>query len=243
MALVQTGAKYALSNSALGPSLVLASTSNNASLVVEAPRASADSQLWYVSATNDSSRFRLHTVQKGDYWALDMVSYIGSPQMDLHFFSKGDYNGQLWRFDKWGENADIKISNLYTGVDIRLEVGTSRQAKLVGGDTPGQHWTLSKIGSTATSTATATTLSTALATTLTTTTATATTSGGATATPTQSGSSNTQGGESWSTGKIAGASVGGVVGLAILAGVAYLLWKHFKKPSRGQYEQANEVFM
>ena len=65
MSLVEIGARYVLTNSALGPSLALASTLSNASLVVEPLRSSSDSQLWFVTATDDKERFYLHTVQNG----------------------------------------------------------------------------------------------------------------------------------------------------------------------------------
>lgn len=234
MALVEVGAKYVLTNSALNSSLTLASTTSNASLVVEPLRSPPiDSQIWFVTATDDKERFRLHTVQKGPEWALDVTSYVTLQTFELHFFSKGAYNGQLWRFDKWGDNSDLRLSNNYTGPDIVLEVGTSRQVKLAGlrSENPAQRWTMSQLGSIAT----ATTGSTTLATTLATITSMATT-GAATTTTTPTTSVIPPNNSSTRQQKIAigvGVSVG-IVGLAVVIGLGVWAYKAHQDRKRNK---------
>lgn len=158
MANIELSAKYALTNSLTGASKVLASALNNDSVIIESAGTGGNLK-WYFTETNITGRFRLHTMQKGDPNALDIFSYNGLNTIGLHFYNVGDYTGQYWRLDDWGDGT-IKLSNNFTGPDMLLDVANDTlKPTLAGGDSPGQHWTLSRFGS-----ASATLASTAAAT-------------------------------------------------------------------------------
>lgn len=114
-------------------------------LVVESVE-DRDNQLWYMTQIENADEFRLHTVQKGDFWAVDVLNYYGHDSIDLQFQSNGEKTGQYWAFAKC-EDGSFKISNNYTGPYMYLEVLEDLQATLAGGDNAGQHWTLSLQGS------------------------------------------------------------------------------------------------
>ncbi|KAF2188029.1 hypothetical protein K469DRAFT_704302 [Zopfia rhizophila CBS 207.26] len=147
--------KYTLTNSLVGNSKVLASSRDNEQVVVESAGTN-DNQLWYFMETNVSGTYRMHTVQKGDAQVLEVLNFYGVKSLGLHFFNTGPSTGQYWRLDEW-DDGSVKITNEFSGPDIHLGVTEgSLEPTLAGGDKPGQHWTLSQLGSTPTSSATRT---------------------------------------------------------------------------------------
>ncbi|KAF2249311.1 hypothetical protein BU26DRAFT_519429 [Trematosphaeria pertusa] len=149
MVQIDLSAKYLLTSEALGSSKALASTGSNDSLLIE-PTDSGDSQLWYFTPSALEDHFRLHTIQKGDFAALDVYNYNGRNSLDLHFYANQELTGQYWRVDDWGDGS-VRLSNNFTGPDIHLEVNADNwKLTLAGGDTSGQHWTLSLPGETST---------------------------------------------------------------------------------------------
>ncbi|CAI6331923.1 unnamed protein product [Periconia digitata] len=141
MATIDFSSTYLLTNSMLGSSGILGSTLNNDTLVIEPPK-SSQNQLWFVTATEDQGSYRLHTVQKGDNYALD----INYETLDLRFFDVGQgQGGQKWKFDT-SDDGTFKLSNNYTGPDKHLEVTRCcLKMILANGDNPGQHWGLHKV--------------------------------------------------------------------------------------------------
>ncbi|KAF2473070.1 uncharacterized protein BDR25DRAFT_387165 [Lindgomyces ingoldianus] len=239
MPTIETSTHYTLTNALLGPSRALASASNNDSIIIVDVSTRSDSydQQWYFTETNNSNRYRLHTVQKGDFHAVDVFSYTGKNSLDVHFFSTGNYTGQYWQIDEW-DGGSKRISNDFTGPDIHLGVlNDTLEVKLAGGDNPGQHWMLNRFG--AMSTASSSTTPTAVATTLVTATTTITakpsicTSTGSlctsTAAPTASPS------KTLAKGTLAGVVVGVVAGAILLAIIVHLLWSKRK----ANYEPVN----
>ncbi|KAF1843890.1 carbohydrate-binding module family 13 protein [Cucurbitaria berberidis CBS 394.84] len=143
---VDTAAQYVLTNSVLGSSKGLASTSMNDSLVV-VPSSSSDAQSWYFIHTDNADYYRLHTRQKGDFSALDVFNYNGKNSIDVHFYAVQDNTGQHWRLTEQ-DDGSVKINNQFTGPDIYLDVvKDTLQPTLAARDSPGMHWTLSKVGS------------------------------------------------------------------------------------------------
>jgi len=239
---ISTTLRYSLTNSLLGPNKALASAPNNDTLIIVdlSSDLSATNQQWYFTSTNTSSEYRLHTVQKGDFHAVDVYNYIGLGTIGLHFFSTGDYNGQYWTLGSWSDNT-TKLSNDFTGPDIHLEVNKDTfEVKLAGGDNAGQHWTLSDFGAGPTLTSTASGQATASA------------SASATGNPTTSAppslctstaascsaTASPQHGKSLSKGEIAGVVVGGVAGAVTLI---VLIALAVKKLTKKGYEETKQI--
>ncbi|KAF2267872.1 hypothetical protein CC78DRAFT_31345 [Lojkania enalia] len=151
-------ARYVLTNAVLDSSQVLSSTSANDSLIIQTANSDGTvlySHSWYFTEGNTTDTFRLHTVEKGDYYALDISNFRTSESLVPHFFSTGDgpeYNGQFWSL-KDQDDGSVKLSNGWTGGEMYLEVfKDDLSMKLTGGDTTGQNWILSQLGSPATTT-------------------------------------------------------------------------------------------
>jgi hypothetical protein len=234
MADIDLSAKYTLTNALIGPSKVLASTSKNDSLIiVSLGTGSGDDQLWYFTTTDKTNRYRMHTVQKGDFFAVDISSYRGQNEITVHFVSTEKYTGQYWAFDEWSDGS-VRITNDFSGPDIRLGVDAGTTApNIAGGDHPGQHWTVSRFGSTLTATSsrgpsrTASTLSVATVRQSSTRAPTPCASGSSTCATTAAAASNN--GPALSKGAIAGVSVGGFVALVAIISVL-IFW--LKKPKK-----------
>jgi hypothetical protein len=139
---IQAGAKYILTNSLIGSTKGLASTSTNDSVVV-VPLDSNDSQSWYFLETNTPSYYRLYTQQKGDFAALDVYNYNGKNTIDLHMFAVHEATGQYWYLNNQ-DDGSVKISNQFTGPDMYLDiVRNTLQPTLAAKDGPGQRCTYS----------------------------------------------------------------------------------------------------
>jgi hypothetical protein len=137
MADIKAGTKYVLTNSLIGPTNALASTSANDSVIV-VPSKSDGSQSWYFLETSTSGYYRLHTEQKGDFAALDVLNYNGKNSLDLHMYAVQENTGQHWRVNKQ-DDGSVKINNQFTGSDIYLDVvKDTLQPTLAAKDGPGQ---------------------------------------------------------------------------------------------------------
>ncbi|KAH7095169.1 hypothetical protein FB567DRAFT_623467 [Paraphoma chrysanthemicola] len=147
MAEIKSGARYVLTNSLIGSDQALASTSMNDSVVVTSSSSSDAGQSWYFQETSTAGYYRLHTSQKGEYFALDVLNYNGKNTIDLHLYSVQENTGQYWQVKKQ-EDGSHKINNKYTGSDMYLDiVKDTLQPTMAAKDGPGQRWTLSEIGS------------------------------------------------------------------------------------------------
>jgi hypothetical protein len=134
---IQAETDYILTNSLIGSTKGLASTSANDSVVV-APLDSDSSQSWYFVETSTSGYYRLHTQEKGDFAALDVYNYNGKNSLDLHMFSVHEATGQYWYLNKQ-DDGSVKIHNNFTGPDIYLDVARDTlQPTLAAKDGPGQ---------------------------------------------------------------------------------------------------------
>ncbi|KAF2658711.1 hypothetical protein K491DRAFT_755998 [Lophiostoma macrostomum CBS 122681] len=231
--------EFHLSNAILNSTRVIASTRDNNIIVIEDFN-STDNQRWYVSDTGDSNYFRLHTIQKGDNYALDVLNYDGYNSIDLEFLDVVDRRtGQLWMFDTWADGT-LKISNNFTGPDMHLEYLDSDSApKLAGGNSDGQHWSTGNF----TSDAISTTLSSTTMVSTTSTpgptsiskgsatsaigSATATSTSTATATATESPAPHHT-----SSGAIAGSVIGAVVAAVLLVFIIRYVWNKVRTPSQ-----------
>ncbi|OAL46070.1 hypothetical protein IQ07DRAFT_590840 [Pyrenochaeta sp. DS3sAY3a] len=229
MAEIDTLAKYVLTNSVLG-SNALASTSMNDSVVV-VPTTSDSAQLWYFVQTDDAEYYRLHTEQKGEFSALDVFNYNGKNVIDLHFYAVQAMTGQHWR-PNLQDDGTVKISNQFTGPDMYLDIEEETlKPTLAARDSPGMHWTLSKVGSTPTASPTASASASGF-TTLASVTATFTPTGTSTILPTASASDSSKGG--LSAGVKGGIAAGAIIGVAILAVGAFFLWRSRNNEKRRQ---------
>ncbi|KAF3050005.1 hypothetical protein E8E11_009658 [Didymella keratinophila] len=153
MAGVEINAQYVLTNGLLGADSVLASTSSNDSAIISSKSETEDAQTWFFSQPTSASYYRLHTVEKGEGYALDIRNYYGDSTMDLRFFAIQDRTGQYWHLDK-RDDGSVKLSSEFQP-DLYLDVvKDDLQPTLRATDSPGQHWTLSRVGSSPTSSAT-----------------------------------------------------------------------------------------
>jgi hypothetical protein len=232
MADLDLSATYVFKNELLGSSNALASTPENSSVIVE-PVNESDSQLWFATETNLQGYYRLHTVGKGNYSALDVYNYIGSQTLDLHFYADQDLTGQYWRLDIQ-EGGSMKISNNFTGPDIYLNIADGTQKPtLAAGDSSGSRWTLSSLGSDPTPTSTTSVTSTETGSlTASTASGTASSSNGPsdTATSNSNDPDSPSGSNKPSTGAIAGIAVSSVVGAALLGVLIYFLIRRCRRP-------------
>ncbi|CAO2656252.1 Nn.00g050550.m01.CDS01 [Neocucurbitaria sp. VM-36] len=228
MADIDTTAQYVLTNSVLGTSNALASTSMNDSLIVE-PSSSGGAQSWYFIQTDNKDYYRLHTQQKGDFSALDVFNYNGKNSIDLHFYAVQENTGQYWHLTEQ-DDGSVKINNQFTGPDMYLDiVEDTLQPTLAARDSPGMHWTLSKVGSqptappSVTPSASATALGfTTLPSTIGTSSVTATSEVSPTATVVTSSNDGLAGGVK---GGIAAGVVVGLLAVGIGAFMAYRSWR------------------
>ncbi|KAH7085514.1 hypothetical protein BKA63DRAFT_598157 [Paraphoma chrysanthemicola] len=228
MAEIRSGARYVLTNSLIGSDKALASTSMNDSVVVTSSSSTDASQSWYFQEIpSTAGYYRLHTGQKGDYFALDVLNYNGKNSIDLHLYSVQENTGQYWQVKKQ-EDGSHKINNKYTGSDMYLDiVKDTLQPTMAAKDGPGQRWTLSEIGSTPTPTPSAARAATASI-------------SGTTANPTPTSSVSTStssvapsasSSDGLSKGVIGGIVAGSVVGVIAVVIGAVLFWK-MRKNSR-----------
>ena len=215
--------KYILTNGQTGPNTVLASTIKNDSLVfTPLDSGTGSDQLWYFTNTTSSNRFRLHTVQKGDFNAVDISAYTGENSIHPHFVAVEETTGQNWAVEKWSDGS-AKIYNDFTGSDITLGVdGDNGMPGILGGDGTGNHWTLSKFEGTVQTVSASGTLATVIVPISTaTSTATGSLAGSPTAPPTKAPDS----GKTLGKGAIAGISVAGAFVVAVIIGGLIILWR------------------
>ncbi|EHK26933.1 carbohydrate-binding module family 13 protein [Trichoderma virens Gv29-8] len=146
MASIDTSRLYVLKNSYTASNKVLALSSGGASLsMVDTQNVSANA-LWFLTPTNRSNYYRLHTIANGVKQSLDVIN-DGVQNINLHMADTGNYSGQYWRFDNWspgGQAYPYRLSNTFTGPDKHLDVySDTLVAHLAGGNLSGQHWELS----------------------------------------------------------------------------------------------------
>jgi hypothetical protein len=129
---------YTLTNSYTSASYQLASSSKN--LVLE-PTSPFVNHQWYLTPTDKSKYYRLHTAASGTSYALDVKNTDGEKSTQLCFAKTGDYSGQFWRLDAWGDGT-WRLSNDFTGKKMHLDVyADTYEPHLAKGDCTGQHWT------------------------------------------------------------------------------------------------------
>ncbi|KAI1128485.1 hypothetical protein F5Y10DRAFT_240489 [Nemania abortiva] len=99
---------------------------------------------WFLTPTAISPFYRLHTTSLGKGKSLDVVNENGTASVGLRMVATGDYSGQFWRFDPWSTGGGYRLSNMFTGPAMHLDVYSddTLQAHLASGDLTGQHWTL-----------------------------------------------------------------------------------------------------
>jgi len=227
--------KYILTNGQTGPNTVLASTIKNDSLVfIPLDSGTGSDQLWYFTNTTSSNRFRLHTVQKGDFNAVDISAYSGENTIHPHFVAVEETTGQKWAVEKWSDGS-AKIYNDFTGSDIRLGVdGDNGMPGILGGDGTGSHWTLSKFGGTVQTISASGALVTVI---VPTSTATSTATGSlvsSAGSPTAPPANAPDSGKTLGKGAIAGISVAGAFVAAVIIGGLIILWRRRKTGRAGR---------
>lgn len=155
MATIDTSRIYVLKNSYTAANKILAlSTSGTSLLMVDAHSVSPNA-LWFLTPTNRSNYYRLHTIANGVKQSLDVIN-DGVENVNLHMDDTGNYSGQYWRFDNWsagGQAYPYRLSNNFTGLDKHLDVYSDTfVAHLAGGNLTGHHWELSPAGTVNTTT-------------------------------------------------------------------------------------------
>ena len=141
MAAFSTEVTFFLTNDYAGTKKRLAS--NGASTwPVMADESSRDSaQEWYLRRQPIEHFYSMHTRALGDGQALDVYNDAGTESTRVIFAVIGDYSGQFWRFDSWGDGT-YRLSNNFTGRGVTLDTyADTLQPFLDTGDHTGQHWT------------------------------------------------------------------------------------------------------
>ncbi|KAL7941229.1 carbohydrate-binding module family 13 protein [Trichoderma barbatum] len=144
MAAIDTSKIYFLKNSYTSANKILAMTASGSSLsMIDASNVSANA-LWFLTPTNRSNYYRLHTIADGVKMSLDVINE-GVVNVNLHMADTGNYSGQFWRFDNWpeGQAYPYRLSNTFTGPDKHLDVYSDTfVAHLADDNHSGQHWEL-----------------------------------------------------------------------------------------------------
>ncbi|KAF2731352.1 hypothetical protein EJ04DRAFT_388917, partial [Polyplosphaeria fusca] len=137
MAGLDLSSRYILTNSYTLSSKQLAS---NGETVFMDSVSEGDAHQWFLSSTTSTGYYRLHTAENGNSTALDVVNDNGTSSTGVHFADSGDYSGQFWRFDDWGDGT-LRLSNAFTGPDMHLDTYSNTFEPFLGdGDHTGQHW-------------------------------------------------------------------------------------------------------
>ncbi|KAF2105529.1 kinase-like domain-containing protein [Lophiotrema nucula] len=137
-------ALFVITNPFLDPSLALSSSASNDSVFIDTLSYTSN-QKWYFTRTDTPDAFRLHTVQKGDFASLDVFNYIGRQDINLHFYSTGNYPGQFWTLEKTHQ-GNVKFTNHFTGPDVYLGVEKdSLDVRLSNGVLLLHHWMLTPV--------------------------------------------------------------------------------------------------
>ncbi|KAJ4301004.1 hypothetical protein N0V90_003093 [Kalmusia sp. IMI 367209] len=181
--------------------------SSDSSLSMEAP-STADSHLWYLTGTDISPYYRLHTKANGDSKTLDVFNDNDINSTSVHFASQGRYSGQYWRLDEWGDGT-YRLSNNFTGESMHLDAYADTLEVFLGtGDHAGQHWSFDKYdGESVTKVSSSTQPSSGLSTK----TSLPTSATAATPSVAPAGASSSSSGSALSIGAIVGIAVGGLV--------------------------------
>lgn len=81
---------------------------------------------WYLTEAPPPHEgyFRLHTPATGDAKSLDVLNDNGFSSKEVRFYTTGDYSGQLWKRDPWGDGT-YKLSNNFTGPNVHLDMLTN----------------------------------------------------------------------------------------------------------------------
>ncbi|KAF2115772.1 hypothetical protein BDV96DRAFT_574456 [Lophiotrema nucula] len=258
-------AQYLLTNALLDAVQVLSSTPGNDSVVMNYIDGGS-SQLWYFTEGSTEDNFRLHTVDKGNEYALGVFNLSDGSDYALLFDGiEDDQNddAQYWTID-YRDDGTVRLNNEFAGSNIYLDVvKDSLQVQMAGDDSDGQNWILSQYAgsivkptatttdfstSTTSSTISSTSISTTPSTLLTTTTIpsrTSTTpfhSSLASDSATPSATPTSTGGGGLAVGAKAGIGAGvGVVALAALLVVSRYLYKRHQDKKKLAAYQARPV--
>jgi len=236
---IDVSTTFILQTESLGWSSALASTPENASVILE-PVTGHDSQQWFATKTNSQGYYWLHTVGKGDDFALGVTNY---QIIDLQFFATQETTGQFWRLDSQ-EDGSLRISNMFTpsGVYISIENKTQRPI-LSTENSEGSRWTSSTYGLQSTSVTAASIASTQSApptSPASSETPSLTGEPSSTAVPTDDNSGDSSGTRRLSTGGIAGVCVAAAI---VAVALGYLIYRkvHTRKGGRlpPQADEAN----
>ncbi|KAF3936768.1 Obscurin [Dactylella cylindrospora] len=138
---INTSKTYVLTNDWSGPERALGSPSTTEVTMVDSDEIDNTNQ-WKFAETSRPGYYRLHTVEGGTSKALDVINDNGTDSKHVHMARTGNYSGQFWRLDSWGDGT-LRLSNTFTGTGKHLDVYADTYGPhLAPGNCIGQHWTL-----------------------------------------------------------------------------------------------------
>lgn len=144
MGTLDTTQTFTLKSNQTGSDYLLSTTSAGSTAIMSPAREVSENSQWFATVTELKAYYRLHTVSKGRFYALDVVNTHGENSTRL-YLSKTSKKilGQYWRFDEWEYGPGYRLSNNLTGLDMHLDVRVDTfEPFLAPGDRPGQHWIL-----------------------------------------------------------------------------------------------------
>lgn len=156
--IIDTTKAYLFTNDFTGPEFVLAvsnGTGNSSTPTLSMANATGTdpSRQWFLTRVRGNQPgifFRIHAASMGLSQSIDVVNQGGAvTSTRLKIAESGDSSGQAWRFNRWSdkESDGYRLSNKLSGPDVHLDVTPDTlDARLFGGDFPGQHWTLVPVG-------------------------------------------------------------------------------------------------
>jgi hypothetical protein len=156
--IIDTTKAYLFTNAFTGSDLALAVSNKegngaNTTLTMANATEAGSSSQWFLTRVRGNQPgifFRIHAASMGLGQSIDVVNEGGAvTSTRLKMAESGDSSGQAWRFNRWSERESdgYRLSNKLSGPDVHLDVATDTlDARLFGGDFPGQHWMLLPVG-------------------------------------------------------------------------------------------------
>lgn len=99
-----------------------------------------DNSLWHFTPAPYFGYFRLHTLANGDTKSLDVNNTNDTSSTGVHLVQTGEYTGQFWRLDSWGDGT-YRLSNNFTGPYVYLDLDVASMTPYLRyGDGVAQNW-------------------------------------------------------------------------------------------------------
>jgi hypothetical protein len=139
---LEPSAYYILTNNYTGRDQALAS---HPVLSMQPLSSTSAAQVWRLAPTDRPGHYRLQTLASTERQSVDVVNDRGVDSTKLAMADTGNFSGQYWRLDPWGDGT-FRLSNTFTGELKHFDVYSDTKEPFLGTDDhSGQHWLLRKV--------------------------------------------------------------------------------------------------